>query len=91
MMPDLWNANDPSQYHLDTPPALVSAYQQADKMSDQIHHPQNDEDYNIIPMGAYYVNPEDNQIYQKSPGNEDIPQFSAPQKQQPAPPPGILT
>ncbi len=61
--------NQQSQF-LTTPPALTSAYQQVLKMNEQIYHPQTEDDYNLIPMGAYFVDPEDFQIYQKNPHDE---------------------
>ncbi len=79
-MPDLWNAQDSSQYNLAGAPA---AYQQPSAQASggdpvntstgapgqfqhQIYHPANQDDYDKIPPGAIFIDPQDGKMYQKT-------------------------
>ncbi len=59
-------------------------------MSMEIHYPKSEDDFNIIPMGGYYVNPYDNKIYRKlENGQDELQEFGEPKQEQQEP--GILT
>jgi hypothetical protein len=78
---DLFN-RDPSQYSLGNSQAMTAADRQISQMNEHLWHPQNEDDYHLIPAGAYFVDPEDYQIYQKEPEESPPPQQQQQQQQQ---------